>query len=370
MGDSQLINYEVKLQRIRRRILFTVLMMSFFGILLVYDASSAYAWQNFHDAMFFLKRQAVFVLIGILFLLGLLKVNLYYVEKYSQVFLLVGILLIGGVLFFGVTSGGAKRWFRFGPIGFQPSELMKVFFIIYLSGYFTRKKNKIADLKKGVLPVLIITGLISLLIFLEPDFGTGVLFGLILFLFLFIAKVSKKYLGVIILVAVVLFSVLILSSPYRRERVFAYLNPQQTSQGSGFQLLQSQIGIGSGGLWGVGLGESKQKLFFLPAAHTDFIFSIVGEEFGFLGSCFIIFLYLYLFFYGIRALKWIKDPFKFYLAWSCIMIIVVQALVNIAVAIGILPTKGFPLPFLSYGGSSTVVSFMLIGLFLNATRLE
>ncbi|MFC1514654.1 putative lipid II flippase FtsW, partial [Candidatus Omnitrophota bacterium] len=352
----------------RRSILYAVLTVSVLGALLVYNASSIYSWFGFGDAMYFFKRQVVFIIIGFMAMLLLLRVNVEWLKSHSKVLLGVGVALLILVLIFGTRTSGAKRWLKIFGFGFQPSEFMKVFFLLYLADYFSRKRRLMGSFLKGVLPILLVTGLVSFLLFLEPDFGNAIFFGIIVMIFLFISRVPKKYLIILSLVFVTLFSLLVFSSPYRRARILAYFNPWADAQGVGFQLVQSQIGLGSGGLAGVGLGESRQKLFFLPAAHTDFIFSIIAEEFGFAGSMVILSFYVFLFVQGARILRWTQDPFCFFLGWSVILVIVLQALINIAVVVGIFPTKGLPLPFISYGGSSTIVSFMLMGLFLNVTK--
>ena len=366
--DKQFVNYELKINKLRRSLLYTVLGMSLFGALLVYDASSIYSWFNFSDAMYFLKRQFVFTALGCISMLFVLRLNIDYLRRQSKVLLVIGLIMLISVLIFGQRVAGAKRWLKLIGFGFQPSEFIKIIFLIYLADYFARKRNQMSDFLKGVMPVLSVTGVFSLLIFLEPDFGNAIFLGLVLLIFLFITKVPKKYFTLLVTGFLLLFIVLVSSSPYRRARILSYLNPWADSRGSGFQLVQSQIGIGSGGILGLGIGESKQKLFFLPAAHTDFIFSMIAEEFGFVGSILILFFYAFIFLQGLRILKWTNDYFRFYLGWGALMIIILQAFINISVAVGILPTKGMPLPFISYGGSSAVVSFVLLGLFLNATK--
>jgi cell division protein FtsW len=366
--DTQFINYDLKLKRLRRSILYAVLSVSILGALLVYDASSVYSLFNFNDAMYFFKRQIIFVVLGFILMLAILRLNIDQLRKHSKVLLIFGLLLLALVLAFGSKVSGARRWFKIFGFGFQPSEFMKIAFLLYLADYFCRKQQVMISFLKGIFPILLVTGLISFLLFLEPDFGNAIFFGLIVLIFLFVSKAPKKYLIALTLVFLVVFAFLIFSSPYRRARIVSYFNPWADSQGSGFQLVQSQIGIGSGGLLGSGLGESRQRLFFLPAAHTDFIFSIIAEEFGFLGSIFILSFYVFVFVQGLRILRYTSDSFRLYLGWSVILVIILQALINIAVVVGVFPTKGLPLPFISYGGSSTIVSFILLGLFLNATK--
>ena len=366
--NREFINYQLRVANTRRSLFFFVLVLSLFGALLIYDASSIYAWFNYSDAMYFFKRQICFIILGIIFILAILRVKLDFLRRYSKFLLAIGIGFLFLVLLFGTKIGGARRWFKVLGFGFQPSEFMKFLFLIYLADYFSRKKNLVKDFLRGIVPILIVTAIICILIFLEPDFGTAVFFGVLALVFLFVAGIPKKHIGFLFLVFIGAFLILIFSSPYRMARIFSYFNPWADPQGKGFQLIQSQIGLGSGGFLGEGLGESKQKLFFLPAAHTDFIFSIIGEELGFFGALILLGAYLFIFFQGLKVLKWVRDTFSFYLGWGCLFLITFQALVNISVVVGILPTKGLPLPFLSYGGSSLLSNFILLGLFLKSSK--
>jgi cell division protein FtsW len=352
----------------RRSILYAVLALSVLGTLLVYDASSIYSWFSFNDAMYFFKRQVLFIVLGLAAMLLVLRLNIEQLRRQAKPLLILGMVLLALVLVAGPKVSGARRWIKVFGFGFQPSEFMKIIFLIYVADYFSRKKQLMSSFLKGILPILLVSGLVSFLLFLEPDFGNVIFFTLIVLIFLFISKIPKKYLIGLSIVFLAAFSVLVLSSPYRRARVFSYFNPWADSQGGGFQLVQSQIGLGSGGITGVGLGESRQKLFFLPAAHTDFIFSIIAEELGFIGSMSILSFYVFIFVQGLRILRFTRDDFRFYLGFAVLLVIILQALINISVVVGIFPTKGLPLPFISYGGSSTIVSFMLLGLFLNATK--
>ncbi|MCD6539255.1 MAG: putative lipid II flippase FtsW [Candidatus Omnitrophica bacterium] len=366
--NKNFINYQLRLKFARRRIFFSCIVLSLLGILLVYDTSSIYAWFNYSDAMYFFKRQIFFLILGLILLAGVLRVDTSFLKKQARLLLVMGIIFLVLVLFIGVKIGGARRWLKVLGFGFQPSEFMKVLFLLYLADYFSRRNYLVKSFLKDILPLLGVTCLVCILIFLEPDLGTAIFFGLLTLVFLFIAHIPRKYLGVLFLIFSVVFLVLIFSSPYRRMRIFSYLNPWADPQGKGFQIVQSQIALGSGGFLGQGLGESKQKLFFLPAAYTDFIFSIAGEEFGFLGCVFLLGIYIFIFFQGLKILKWVNDKFNFYLGWGSLFILTFQALVNIAVVVGVFPTKGLPLPFISYGGSSLLSSFILLGLFLKATK--
>lgn len=366
--NRQFINYQLKLSRKRRLLLSAVFLLSLFGLLEVYNVSSIYAWSTYGDSMYFFKKQLFFFFLGIFGMSLFLVLPLEYLQRHSKLFLAGGILLLVFVLIWGRKIGGARRWLKIGSFGFQPSELVKIFFVIYLSDYLIRKRFLILNFKKGVLPLLIISGFISGLILIEPDFGNAVFFIILTFIYLFLAGARKKHLFWLSFLGIIAVVILVLVSPYRRERLLFFLNPWADSQGKGFQLVQSEIGLGSGRLLGRGLGESIQKLFFLPAAHTDFIYSIIGEELGFAGSCLILFVYLFIFIQGFFILRYVNDPFKFYVGAGSLLILVLMALINIGVVVGVFPTKGLPLPFISYGGTTTVVNFSLLGLFLNASR--
>ena len=268
----------------------------------------------------------------------------------------------------GREVSGARRWFRFRILSFQPSELANLAVIIYVSDFIARKGDVIKQFIKGFIPPMMVIGFTSLLILAQPDLGTTLSLGVVVFVMLFIAGVRASYLLSIILAGLPALYLLIFRVPYRRTRILAFLNPWLDPKGSGFQIIQSQISLGSGGIFGVGLGHSKQKLFYLPAAHTDFIFSIIGEELGLLGTIGVILLFIVFIWQGIKIIKNAPDRFGYFLALGLVMMITLKAAINIGVSCGMLPTKGLPLPFISYGGSSFIFDMVSVGILMNIAR--
>jgi cell division protein FtsW len=240
--------------------------------------------------------------------------------------------------------------------------------IIYVADFIARKNGVIRQFLKGFLPPVCVLGVCALLILAQPDLGTIVALGIVVFIMLFVAGVRASYLLSVILGVLPMLYLLIFSVPYRRMRVLAFLNPWLDPKGSGFQIIQSQIALGSGGIFGVGLGHSKQKLFYLPAAHTDFIFSIIGEELGLLGTIGIIVLFLIFMREGLKIIRYANDKFGYFLALGLILIISLKAIINIGVSCGLWPTKGLPLPFISYGGSSFILDMISVGILINIAR--
>jgi cell division protein FtsW len=337
---------------------------------MIYSSSSIYAWQNLGDSTYFLKRHIFYIVIGLMLTLFVMSIDYHLLEKYSKSITLISLLLLVLVLIPGIGKqiAGARRWIRFWGIGFQPSELAQLAVIIYTAGYLSRDEKNIKDFIYGFMPVTIVLGLFAILILLQPDLGTAVAIVIIIFLILFISGVKFLYLvGFILLVSPALYF-LIFNIPYRRVRIMSFLNPWADPQGSGFQLIQSQLALGSGGIFGVGLGQGKQKLFYLPAAHTDFIFSIIGEELGLIGTSLLIILFIIFIWLAYRIAKNASDKFGYYLSVGIIIMIALETIVNIGVSTGSIPTKGLPLPFISYGGTSLVFNMMSVGLLLNISK--
>lgn len=356
------------LKQERRVIFFLIFSLTLIGLLFIYEASSLYSLKYQGDAAYFLKRQALFFLVSLVLFYGVLFFDLNFLREQSKKALL-GLLIILALLpVVGETAGGARRWINLVIFSFQPSELLKIFFLIYCADYCSRKKMVLKDFKQGLMPLLIITGLICFLLLLQPDLG-GVIFWiawLLIFVYLFGARI--KHLLLVILSGVVSIFFLIILYPYRLRRITAYLDPFADPLGSGFQLIQSQLAYGRGGLFGVGLGDGKQKLFFLPAAHTDFIFSIIAEELGFLLVAAIIFIFLVLIHKMFKIVRAAKGQFEKGLLVGIVIIFFLEVFINIGVTCGLIPTKGMPLPFISYGGTNLIVHFFLLGLFFNASK--
>lgn len=337
---------------------------------MIYSASSIYGWQRYKDSLFFLKRHISFLFMGILLTFWVMNVDYQKFRRFSKPFLIFSCLLLVLVLIPGIGRevAGARRWFRFKFISFQPSELANLAVIIYLADFIARKGTLVSSFWQGFMPPLFVLGIVSLLILLQPDLGTAFALGIVVLTMLYIAGVRGIYLFTVLLLSLPFVYLLIFSVPYRRMRIIAFLNPWSDPKASGFQIIQSQIALGSGGLFGIGLGHSRQKLFYLPAAHTDFIFSIIGEELGLVGTISVIILFMIFLQQTIKIIKNTSDKFGYFLSLGLVLIICFKAIVNIGVSCGLLPTKGLPLPFISYGGSSFIFDLLSIGIILNVAR--
>ncbi len=340
------------------------------GIVMIYSSSSIYALEKYHDDFFFLKRHMAFLLIGAFLTFLVMIVDYRRLRGFSRPLLLISLFLLVLVLIPGIGRevSGARRWFRFKFISFQPSELANMAIIIYISDFLSRKGDVIKQFFKGFLPPMCVLGLTALLILMQPDLGTTLAIGMVVFIMLFVAGVRGTYLLSVVLASIPALYLLIFSVPYRRSRIMSFLNPWLDPKGSGFQIIQSQIALGSGGIFGLGLGHSKQKLFYLPAAHTDFIFSIIGEELGLLGTLGIIILFIIFIQQGLKIIKNSTDKFGYFLSLGLVLMLTLKAVINIGVSCGVLPTKGLPLPFISYGGSSLVFDMLSLGILINIAR--
>jgi len=315
----------------------------------------------------FVKNQIFAVLIGIIAILAAYRIKLEYLQKMAIPLLLISLVCL--LLVFtslGVSGGGARRWIKVWSFTFQPSELAKLSMVIFLAWYMSISGYKKDRFLHFAIPVAIM-GIFQVIFIKQPDFGAVMNLAFIALSMLFISGVKLRYIFSLGLIGVPIIAKLILE-PYRWRRVEAFLDPWKDPLGSGYQLVQSFIAFGSGGIKGVGLGEGRQKLSFLPEVHTDFIFAMVGEELGFLGASVIVFLFFILFIRGLSIAGRSGDGFNYYLAYGISLMIAVQALINFAVVTGMIPTKGLPLPFISYGGSSLIVNMTAIGLLLNISR--
>ncbi len=342
------------------------------GAVMIYSASGVYALREWGDKTYFLNRHLVFLLIGLIVTIAVMAVDYRNLRPWAKP-LIVGVLILLVLVLIphiGKASYGARRWFKIGMLSFQPSELAKLVLIIYLADFLARKPHRASHFWDGFLPPILILGAMCLLIVKQPDLGSSVLLASITILMLFVAGARPAHIMALGALALPLVYFLIVRVPYRLARILAFLDPWQDSQGIGFQLTQSQIALGSGGLFGVGLGQSVQKLFYLPAAHTDFIFSIIGEELGLAGTLGFIILYIIFIWQGARLASRVTDPFGHYLAIGIVAMLGLQTVVNIGVSIGAIPTKGLPLPFVSYGGSALVFNMMAVGFLLNISRVH
>ncbi len=340
-----------------------------FGVVMVYSASAVYAGQEYHDGQHFLVRQAIYAAMGLFVVVAAARVDYrrYRALTYPIFAASAGLLLLVTVGL-GHTAGGAARWIALGPIHIQPAEIAKLAIILWLAYSLSKKRERIRSFSVGFLPHVLMAGFLMLLCLKQPDFGSACMIGLLTFVLLFAAGAKTGYLlGGGILAAPIAWA-LIATSPYRMRRIEAFLAPFKHRYDVGYQIAESLISFGSGGITGVGIGDSRQKLFFLPEAHTDFISAIVGEELGFIGICLLVSAFTLLVVRGLRASLRAADDYGTFLALGITMFIGLQAYTNLAVAMGMLPTKGLALPFLSYGGSSLLVNCAAVGILLNVSR--
>jgi cell division protein FtsW len=346
-----------------------VLLLLMLGVVMVYSASAVYAGARLGDPLWFLKRQAAGALVGLAALLGAMKLGYRRLESLAVPLVLISLALLAllQVPGFGVIAGGARRWLRLGFLTFQPSELGKIALVIWLARSLARKQERIRVFSVGFLPHLIMLGLFSVLLMLEPDFGTTVVLGVVTFAILFVAGARLTWLMALAGAAAPVLALLVWRSPYRIQRVLTFLDPWKDPRGHGYQTVESLLGFGAGGAFGVGLGESHQKLFFLPAAHTDFILSIVGEELGFAGVAGVLLLFAVIVWRGVRAAHAAPEAFGCWIALGLTLLLGVEALVNSGMALALLPTKGMALPFLSYGMSSVIASCAAAGILLSVS---
>ena len=350
----------------------TIITISLFGIIMIYSASYIWAEYKFNDPFKFVKHQGLFFIIGIIMMLITSKIPYkVYFEK-ANTLLLISIILLILVIIpgIGTVRNGSRSWFGIGSFGIQPSEFAKLTLIIFTSKYLTKNEKNLKYIKKGVLPILGIVILVFGLIMLQPDFGTGMIILVSIIGLLFVSGVDFKFfirLGLIGVVGIVL---LIAIAPYRLERILSFLNPWSDPLGNGFQIIQSLYAIGPGGLFGQGFMNSRQKHFYLPEPQTDFIFSIISEEFGFLGILIVATLFTIIIFKGFKIAQNSGDKFAKFLAFGITFGLAFQAILNLMVVVGLIPVTGVTLPFLSYGGSSLLITLISMGVLLNISRYQ
>ncbi len=350
--------------------MFTVtLILVFIGLVMVFSASAVMAKERYGSAYTFLFRQLAWAVAGLVAMALAMRVDYRKLKHPAVVFTLLGattILLIS--VFFLDRTHGTHRWFHLGPLSFQPSELAKPAVILFLAWFLEAKTKAIDDWRNTLLPAIAPTSVFLLLIVFQPDLGTAIACAGITACILFVAGIRLRYFGYAFLASLLPLYVLIFHVAYRRDRILAFLNPYSDPQGRGFHIIQSLIAVSTGGLTGLGLMEGKQKLFYLPEPHTDFIFAVTAEELGMVGALAVILLFAIFLWRGIRAALRTPDNFGRFLAVGVTSMIVLQAFINISVVLGLMPTKGIPLPFVSYGGSSLFVTLACVGVLLNITK--
>lgn len=338
------------------------------GVVMIFSASAIFAWDRYQDSMYFLKRHMAFLAVGIMGFIGAMLVDIKQLRRWAPQ-LLIGVgmaLLFVGLL--GPKIGGARRWISIGAFNIQPSEFAKLAIILYLADRIAKKTEGLSSFKRDLLPLISVMGATCLLILLGKDLGTTVVLMGVFMTLLFVGGIPVRYFAWLLAGCVPVIVGAILIEPYRIKRLTSFLNPFEDVQGKSFQLYQSLLAIGSGGFFGKGLGQSQQKLFYLPAAHTDFIYAIIGEELGFVGAGFVLILFVLFGVLGMMIVFRAKSSFHQLFALGLVTLVLIEAAINIGVSTGALPTKGLALPFISYGGSSLVVNMILVGLLLNLSR--
>ncbi len=361
----------------RRRFDFILLIMTLalvsIGIVMVYSTSAILAGDRFGDTYYFLKRQLLFAGIGFILMTLMIFFNPEVLKKFAYPILISSILLLIVVLIPGIghRAGGAMRWIRIQSFSFQPSEFAKLGLIIFMAYFLTKKEEKIRSFPFGFLPTLLLSGLVIALVVKEPDFGAALFLAVMVFLLLFVSGARVIYIAGAILISIPVVYYFLTHAAYRYKRLISFIRPWEDPTGTSFQIVQSFLSFGSGGLFGLGLGEGRQKLFFLPAPHTDFIFSVIGEELGLVGALIVVLLFFILTLRGIHISVSLEDRFGAYLALGITLMISLQAVINMGVVLGLLPTKGLTLPLVSYGGTSLITNLVGIGILLRlSTQME
>lgn len=352
-----------------RYILFSVLILAAFGLLMVASASMVISDKQYGYPFHYLIHQAIYLSVGLVFLGLTMKIPMRVWQKFSIHLFLISLFLLLIVLVPGIghVVNGSRRWIKLGFFGFQVSEAAKLFAILYLASYLQRFQQQVQQQLIGFIKPMLLLAVMVLLLLKEPDFGTAAVITATFLILLFLAGSRLRPFTILFFVVIICMTILVLDSPYRVQRLTTFVNPWRTAFGSGYQLTQSLIAFGRGGLFGVGLGNSIQKLFYLPEAHTDFIFAVIGEEFGLLGELFMLSLFCILvmriIFIGKKAFQQ-HQFFSAYLAYGIGVWFAIQTMINLGVNVGLLPTKGLTLPFISFGGSSMLINCIVIGIML------
>jgi cell division protein FtsW len=361
---------EDRLRKDTRTLVGLTIVLVIVGIVFIYSSSSVFALEKFGSADFFLKKQLMCLIPSItgFFIFASLPAAFWkkYVPYFFLLFLILTILTLGSK--FALRIHGSSRWLRILGFGFQPSEFLKLFLFMYLGLFLEKKQKNIGSLGKSYLHFFIILGITFFVLLKQPDFGSVAIIFITTLIIFFVAEFRMLHLCMALLIMLPTVVYLICTKAYRFNRILIFLNPWSDTKGRGFQIIQSLIAIGSGQIWGLGISNSKQKFFYLPMQHTDFIFPIIAEETGFVGSCCLIICYAIFLLFGLRIVLQLKSPFAFFTTFGFVVFISLQAVVNLMVTCGLLPTKGLGLPFVSYGGSALVVFSCMVGLIVNFAR--
>ena len=349
-------------------ILLTIIILVAFGTIMVFSASFYYAELRWGDKYYFFRRQCVWAVVGFIAMAFTANFSYWKLQKFSRLLMIITIVLLIAVLVVGVERNNAKRWLSIGGLSVQPAEIAKFSLILYLAHSMSLRRDKIKYFFKGVVPYLLITGILFGLIMLQPNFSTAGSLVLLSIVMLFVAGARLWHLGFLAVCGASAAAALVMAAKYRLERWMAFLDPWKDPIETGYQMIQSLYSLGAGGLFGMGLGESRQKYLYIPYPETDFIYAIIGEELGFIGSAILILLFVILIWRGLKIAITAPDLFGCLLATGIIGMIAIQTTINIAVVTASMPPTGLPLPFVSFGGSSLAISMASIGVLLNISR--
>lgn len=350
----------------------SVLILVVIGMVMIYSASSAQAYSDYHDPAFYFKRQLMWLVVGGVVAYGAYRMDYHILRKAAPYLLIASLIALVAVLVphVGIVVNGARRWVGTSFITLQPSEFAKLGSMIYLAAMLTQRGERIQQFTKGLFPLLVPVLILAFLVSREPDQGTASLLVLTAFAMFFAAGARIPHLLGVLAIILPPVALMVLKTPYQRARIFAFLDPWKDAQNTGFHIVQSLLALGSGGLSGVGLGASRAKFFYLPEQYTDFIFSVLGEELGLIGAIAVVVLFLTLAYRAVRIAITAPDRFGFFLVIGCTATIVIQAFVNIGVVTSSWPVTGVPLPFISFGGSSLIVSLICFALIANVGRFR
>src|SRR5512147_1362363 len=355
-----------------RLLLLAILTLVVVGVVMVYSASSVVALTTYDDASYFMKRQILWAAAGVALMGAAMRLDHRRLSDQRVVIALVAISLVflAATLAPGIGRmiNGSRRWLRFGMFSFQPSELAKFALVVYLSYYLAKKDGRVRDFMNGLVPAYVVTAVFLGVAVLQPDFGSAMTLACVAGIMLFAGGADLRHLGATVLAALPLVYVAVVHKAYRWRRITAFMNPWDDKDGAGYQIIQSFLAFGSGGVFGRGLGEGRQKLLFLPERHSDFIYAVIGEELGLIGALAVAALFLLILWRGVKTALAAGDGFSRHLALGITLLVSIEGVINMAVVTGLLPTKGIALPLVSYGGSSLVVTMAALGVLLNISK--
>lgn len=361
---------KVNMKSIDYLLLCALLLLLFIGIVMVYSSSSYYALyqKDVYNSEFYFKKEIIWSIVGVVGMIITMSIDYHKYKKFTPWLVIITLVLLVLVLFIGADINGAVRWIRLGPLSFQPSELAKYVLVLYLALLIDRRKNKIKKFGEGTIFYLCIAAVFAVLILLEKNLSITAIVMMVAVVMIYVGGAKLSHLLSLIPVGLVALIALIFTQSYRLKRLTSFLNPWADPSGDSYQLIQSLYALGSGGVFGVGLGDSRQKALFMPEPHNDFIFAIIGEELGLIGCVLIIAIFMFVVVRGITIAVKARDNYGFLLAVGIVSVIAVQAIINIAVVSGSMPVTGVPMPFISYGGTSLVFNLSAMGILLNISR--